>query len=81
MYELYTRVQWLHPPVEYSETDTYFHLPTISLLYGITLDMILVSLPRMLSVITSIVNQSTQTGVFPNIWKEALVKPVTKLKS
>lgn len=45
---------------------------------GITLDMILLTLPRTLGVITAIANKSIQTGVFPEIWKEAIVKPLPK---
>lgn len=45
---------------------------------GITRDMILLTLPRTLGVITAIVNRSIQSETFPKIWKEALVKPIPK---
>jgi hypothetical protein len=45
---------------------------------GITLDMILLTLPRTLNVITSIVNSSLQSGNYPEIWKHAIVKPLPK---
>ena len=48
---------------------------------GISRDMILLTLPRTLGVITSIVNQSIRTGVFPDVWKEALVKPIPKINN
>lgn len=48
---------------------------------GITRDMILLTLPRTLGVITSIVNKSIHSGIFPDIWKEGLVKPIPKNNS
>ncbi|CAK1588448.1 unnamed protein product [Parnassius mnemosyne] len=45
---------------------------------GITRDMIKLTLPRTLAIITAIVNQSIKTGVFPDIWKRALVKTIPK---
>ena len=47
---------------------------------GITLDMILLTLPRTLGVITAMVNCSIRTAVFPEAWKEALVKPIPKVR-
>jgi hypothetical protein len=45
---------------------------------GITLEMIVLTIPRTLSIITSIVNQSIKTGVFPSHWKNAIIKPIPK---
>jgi hypothetical protein len=44
----------------------------------ITRDMILLTLPRTLKVITAIINRSLQSGIFPDIWKVARVKPIPK---
>lgn len=48
---------------------------------GISLDMLLMTLPRTLSTITAIVNQSIDLGVFPEPWKNAVVKPIPKVSS
>ena len=48
---------------------------------GISRDMILLTLPRTIGVITAIINKSIQTGVFPDIWKDALVKPIPKINN
>lgn len=45
---------------------------------GISLDMILSTLPYSLSAITAIMNRSIETGVFPRNWQEALIKPIPK---
>lgn len=45
---------------------------------GITRNMILLTLPRTLGVITSMINSSLRNGVFPDIWKESIVKPIPK---
>lgn len=47
---------------------------------GITINMILLTLPRTLKAITAIVNRSIETGVFPQQWKIAIVRPVPKTK-
>lgn len=46
---------------------------------GISLDMVLLTLPGTLSLITSIVNESLHTGVFPELWKIATVRPIPKV--
>lgn len=45
---------------------------------GISRDMILLTLPRTLKVITNLINKSIYTGIFPDVWKEAIVKPIPK---
>lgn len=45
---------------------------------GITMNMILWTLPRTLSVITNIINTSFVTSTFPHLWKTALVRPIPK---
>lgn len=44
----------------------------------VNLDMILMTLPYSLSVITALINTSISTSTFPDIWKTALVKPLPK---
>ncbi|KAG7296539.1 hypothetical protein JYU34_020328 [Plutella xylostella] len=44
----------------------------------ISLDMIMLTLPQTLTVITKIINKSIQTKVFPEDWKTAKVKPIPK---
>lgn len=46
---------------------------------GISLDMLMLTLPRTLPILTSIINKSIQSGVVPDIWKEAIVKPIPKV--
>lgn len=48
---------------------------------GITRDMIILTLPRTLKIITDVVNLSLKSGVFPEAWKEALVKPLPKVNN
>lgn len=48
---------------------------------GISLDMLLMTLPRTLTIITAIVNQSIATGIFPDCWKAACVRPIPKIVS
>jgi hypothetical protein len=45
---------------------------------GLNLDMILLTLPRSLNTITTIINKSLETGVFPEQWKRAVIKPIPK---
>lgn len=45
---------------------------------GISLDMVLLTLPATLGLITEIINQSIKTCTFPRIWKSAVVKPIPK---
>ena len=45
---------------------------------GISLDMLLLTLPHSLKVITAIVNTSIVTSTFPNAWKTALITPLPK---
>lgn len=45
---------------------------------GITLDMLILTLPHTLPVITAIINTSILTSTFPNAWKTALVTPLPK---
>ncbi|XP_028156407.1 uncharacterized protein LOC114349991 [Ostrinia furnacalis] len=46
---------------------------------GVTLDMILLTLPYSLEAITDIVNCSILEGSFPECWKIAVVKPLPKI--
>lgn len=45
---------------------------------GISLDMLLMTLPHSLSAITAIINRSITSGIFPETWKMAVVKPIPK---
>lgn len=45
---------------------------------GLNLNMILMTLPRTLGIITRIVNKSVATGVFPEQWKKGVIKPIPK---
>lgn len=45
---------------------------------GITLDMLMLSLPQTLPVITAIINTSIRSSTFPNVWKTAIVTPLPK---
>lgn len=45
---------------------------------NINLDMITLTLPHTLNVITAIINKSLETGIFPQQWKCAKVKPIPK---
>lgn len=45
---------------------------------GISLDMLLLTLPQSLSSITNIINKSITECVFPESWKVAVVKPIPK---
>lgn len=44
----------------------------------ITLDMIKLTLPHTLSIITKIVNLSISSSTFPDLWKISLIKPIPK---
>lgn len=46
---------------------------------GISLDMIMLTLPRTLGVITAIINMSIVSGIYPDIWKVSIIKPVPKV--
>ena len=45
---------------------------------GISNDMVLLTLPTMLPVITSIINKSLFSNIFPTVWKTALINPIPK---
>lgn len=45
---------------------------------GISLDMLLLTLPHSLGTITAIINKSIMSSVFPDAWKVALVTPLPK---
>lgn len=45
---------------------------------GISLDMVLMTLPQSLSAITAIINNSIVHGIFPESWKLAVIKPIPK---
>lgn len=45
---------------------------------GISLDMILMTLPQSLHAITTIINKSLVSGIFPESWKVAVVRPIPK---
>ena len=47
----------------------------------INMDMVLLTLPSTLSHITSIINKSISSAIFPSIWKHALVTPIPKVNS
>ncbi|CAB3228376.1 unnamed protein product [Arctia plantaginis] len=46
----------------------------------VNIDMIRMTLPKTLETITSIINKSIETKVFPDSWKIALVKPIPKTR-
>ena len=46
---------------------------------GISRDMLILCLPRVLNVITSIINSSITSGRVPRQWKESLVSPLPKV--
>ena len=46
---------------------------------GITRDMLILTLPRTLAVITAIINRSISTGRVPRQWKHSLVTPIPKV--
>lgn len=46
---------------------------------GISLDMIIYTLPNSLSAITAIVNKSIETNTFPTEWQNALIRPIPKI--
>lgn len=46
---------------------------------GITLDMLSLTLPHTVKVITDIVNKSIVSATFPDIWKVATVRPLPKI--
>jgi hypothetical protein len=48
---------------------------------GISRDMVLLTLPRTLAVITAIINKSLHSGIFPCVWKEGRVNPIPKLNN
>lgn len=45
---------------------------------GISLDMLLLTLPTTLDTLNSIVNTSIESSTFPDIWKTAIVRPLPK---
>jgi hypothetical protein len=45
------------------------------------MDMIILTLPRTLRVITAIINMSIESGVFPDLWKNAVIQPLPKVNS
>lgn len=45
----------------------------------ISLEMLMMTLPRSLTVITSIINRSIVTSTFPDLWKVAIVRPIRKI--
>lgn len=46
---------------------------------GITIDMVLLTLPQTLNVITAIINNSIITAQFPASWKIGLITPIPKI--
>ncbi|RVE51257.1 hypothetical protein evm_004061 [Chilo suppressalis] len=46
---------------------------------GISLNMILLTLPRTLSIITTIINMSITSCTFPDQWKVSIIKPLHKV--
>lgn len=47
---------------------------------GISLDMLILSLPNSLPAITAIVNRSIETNTYPTIWQHGLVRPIPKTR-
>ncbi|KAG7301202.1 hypothetical protein JYU34_014077 [Plutella xylostella] len=45
----------------------------------ISLDMLILTLPRTLHIITYIINQSILTSTFPELWKIAVINPIPKI--
>lgn len=45
---------------------------------GISMEMVLLTLPRTLPIITFIINESITTSTYPEAWKIAVVKPLPK---
>lgn len=45
---------------------------------SINMDMIIMTLPRTLSVITAIINKSIQSSTYPSLWKIAIIRPIPK---
>lgn len=45
---------------------------------GISLEMLLLTLPESLEAVTAIINSSIMTGIFPESWKLAMVRPIPK---
>ena len=45
---------------------------------GISLDMLSLMLPDMLGTITAIINRSIETSTYPDLWKEAIIRPLPK---
>lgn len=48
---------------------------------GISRDMVILTLPRTLKVLTDIINESIITGIVPHQWKVALVTPLPKVQN
>ncbi|CAH2108077.1 unnamed protein product [Euphydryas editha] len=46
---------------------------------GISLDMLLMSFSYTVSIITTLVNKSITSSVFPDMWRGALVRPIPKI--
>jgi hypothetical protein len=46
---------------------------------GISLNMLIMTLPYTLDTITNIINTSIITSTFPDIWKKAIVRPLPKI--
>lgn len=47
----------------------------------ISLDMLMMTIPRTLTVITAIINRSITTSSFPDLWKLAIVRPIPKVSN
>lgn len=48
---------------------------------SINMDMIILTLPRTLSVITAIINKSILSSTYPSLWKTAIIHPIPKNNS
>lgn len=48
---------------------------------GISLDMIRLLLPNCLATITTLINKSFETNTYPDIWKQAIIKPISKVSN
>ncbi|XP_026328190.1 uncharacterized protein LOC113236375 [Hyposmocoma kahamanoa] len=48
---------------------------------GISLDMLLLSLPVILPVVTAMVNRSIETNTFPVDWQHAVIRPIPKINN
>lgn len=69
----------LKPTTETEVLKVINNISTKSLGYdGLSIEMIKMTLPTTLPIITKIINKSFETHTFPGLWKKALVRPIPK---